>query len=229
MNDGISIIIPAYKAQSYIQQCINSIEKEKSIPIEIIIGIDNCNETLDFLNKNRDNKKIYYFKSNIGPYLIKNSLIDHTKYDNVVFFDADDVMNDNMLSSFYKEINNYNCIKFKYANFTKDISVNKGLHTADAIIGIKKEIFCNLNGFYPWMCSADSEFSFRLIYNKISCKTLDGISFYRRLHDNNLTVKKETNFKSQLRKNYLHIIKQRKQANFWPNPEIREVGDYYEL
>ena len=99
----------------------------------------------------------------------------------------------------------------------------------DTIIGTKKSVLDKIIGFQPWVCGADTELHQRLIFNKMSQKTIDGISFYRRIHDKNLTIKDGTNYKSKLRKNYISIINNNKSNNSWPNPEKRITEEYRKI
>ena len=54
----ISIIIPAYKATKYIDECISSIKGY--VNYEILVGVDHCKETFTHL-KNNSNIQLFYF------------------------------------------------------------------------------------------------------------------------------------------------------------------------
>ena len=46
--DGVSIIISAYKASEFIEECLDSIlGQSTSIRYEVILGVDGCKDTLD--------------------------------------------------------------------------------------------------------------------------------------------------------------------------------------
>ena len=70
--DGVSIIISAYKASEFIEECLDSIlGQSTSIRYEVILGVDGCKDTLDkiksILYKYRSlNIKLYYSKKNVG-------------------------------------------------------------------------------------------------------------------------------------------------------------------
>jgi len=105
------IIITAYKAQNYIELCLDSVAtqiKPKKCPkIKVLIGIDGCKETLSKVKEIRDkygsNFEFYYSEENHGTYMIKNSLLEKVQDKNslILFFDADDFMPQNFLDKYY--------------------------------------------------------------------------------------------------------------------------------
>lgn len=234
LNDGLSIIIPTYGTPEYLKECIQSIKNQKNnFNYEILLGVDNCKETLQHLKMNKDfykGIKIYFFKNNVGPFIIKNTLINVVKNDKILFFDSDDIMTENMLSNFHKEIEHVDFIRFNYLNFSDNINktLNEDLK-ADTIIGTKKNVLDKIIGFQPWICAADTELYDRLVYNSKTQKTIEGISFYRRIHGKNLTIKKTTNHKSEIRKKYIDILNKNKTQNNWPNPENRVTEEYRKI
>lgn len=229
--DGVSIIIPTYGTPEYLKECINSIRNQKiDFNYEILLGVDNCKETLKSIEDDKDFYKeirLYYFKENVGPFIIKNTLIDLTTYNNILFFDSDDIMTSNMLSDFFNHIKKADLIRFNYLNFRKNLEHSNPL-TAFGVFGIKKSIFNNFVCFEPWKCAADSEFIERVSFHKINSKTIEGVSFHRRLHDKNLTLKPDTNMKSKLRESYKNQIQQKIWSGKWENPN-KVVSPYRKI
>jgi len=223
MKKGVSIIIPTYQVSEYLDECIKSIVSQNvDFNYEILIGIDGCESTLDHIRKNKElyrKTKVYYFKENSGPFIVKNNLIDKTKYKYILFFDSDDVMKDGMLQNFYNEIVNTDMVRFNYVELVNE-SPKGGIKTAEGVLGVNKKVFDKLIGFENWKCGADTEFLNRSSFNNISSKIVDGISFYRRLHDKNLTINPETNFKSSLRNTYVNILNKKRSTKNWYNPNI---------
>ena len=214
----LSVIIPAYKATKYIDECIASIKGD----CEILIGVDGCIETYNHI-KHLEN--VYYFKENVGPYVIKNTLVDQAKYDSILFFDSDDVMAPGTIEKVTETLNSKDYVKLSYIDFIKKPLLN-GIVYNNAVIGIKKDVFNSINGFYPWRCSADTELVNRLQYNNFSCKTIPDVCYYRRLHKDNLTVRKETGHGSPIRKTYVDYINLHLSKKSWPNPSIKTTQDY---
>lgn len=216
----ISVIIPAYKSTKYISECIASIQGE----CEILIGVDHCQETCDHL-KDVPNIKLFYFTENVGPYVIKNTLVDVAEHEFILFFDSDDVLHEGILSVIIKELQDVDYLKLNYINFHHKKILN-GHKMNDAVIAIKKSVFNSLNGFQPWRCGADTEFGHRLEHNKYKTKNFTEFCYHRRLHNENLTVKKETAHGSPIRQSYVAIISKNIRAKSWPNPQTKTIQDY---
>jgi glycosyltransferase involved in cell wall biosynthesis len=219
----ISIIIPAYRATKYIDECVSSIKG--NVEHEILIGVDGCEETYNHI-KHLDN--VFFFPKNMGPFVIKNTLADVAKYDKLLFFDSDDIMDVGALDRLAKVVNSVDYVKLNYINFNNNRSRIDlfGHKMNDAIIAIDKKIFNSLNGFYPWRCGADTEFTNRLVFNKMKSITPPDAFYYRRLHGENLTMKKETGHGSSIRNEYVNIINKNIRENNWPNPQIKTIQEY---
>ena len=219
----ISIIIPAYKATKYIDECVSSIKG--NVEHEILIGVDGCEETYNHI-KHLDN--VFFFPKNMGPFVIKNTLADVSKYEKLLFFDSDDIMDVGALDRLAKVVNSVDYVKLNYINFNNNRSrIDLFAHKMnDAIIAIDKQVFNSLNGFYPWRCGADTEFTNRLAFNKMKSITPPDAFYYRRLHGENLTIKKETGHGSSIRNEYVNIINKNIRDNNWPNPQIKTIQEY---
>lgn len=231
---NVSIIIPAYKAELYIEECVKSIMNQTfKSNIEILIGIDGCESTLNTVNKIKEkyNLRVFYNDSvSVGPYIIKNSLISKAKYNNLLFFDADDIMLPNLISNVIKYYNKNSPIRFKYYNFTdgSDYIINKSEHhdVAHGVFFSPKSILDKIGGFQPWLCGADTEFMKRCRINKFNDIKLQDCLFYRRIHGNSLTQNKETNHRSKVREEARLYINNNKN---WSIPIFRTTINLIEL
>jgi glycosyltransferase involved in cell wall biosynthesis len=184
--------------------------------------VDACEETYNHI---RHLENVYYFKENVGPYVIKNTLVDQAKYDDILFFDSDDIMAEGTIEEVTNVLESKDYVNLSYIDFIKKPLLS-GIVYSNAVIGIKKDVFNSINGFYPWRCSADTELVNRLQYNNFSCKTIPDVCYYRRLHQDNLTVKKETGHGSPIRKTYVDYINVHLSKQTWPNPPIKTIQDY---
>jgi glycosyltransferase involved in cell wall biosynthesis len=223
MKKGVSIIIPTFQVPEYLSECINSILSQNvDFNYEIIIGVDGCESTLNHIKEKSDlykKTKVYYFKENSGPFIVKNNLINKVKYKYTLFFDSDDLMKENMLNNFYYEIENFDVIRFKYVELVNGLPIG-GTKLAQGVLGVNNKIFDKLICYENWRCGADTEFLERMFHNNISEKIIDKISFLRGLHNKNLTIKPETNFKSTLRNSYVSILNRKRATKDWSNPLI---------
>ena len=231
---SVSIIIPTYKNVEYLAELFLSIESNNFADnSEILIGIDNCSETLEYVLSNRfpSNFKFYFFKQNYGPYIIKNTLYKLSSNNNILFFDSDDIMLSNYISEIDRLLEVYDCVKPKYINFkdgpTEKIFEKETNVFGEGVSGMKKEIFESLNGFEGWRVAADSDFMGR--YYKTNPKLLHTkeVLFYRRLHPKSLTIHPDTNYTSHLRHQYFQISKNKTQDMIKLEKMI--TGEYEEV
>jgi glycosyltransferase involved in cell wall biosynthesis len=221
-NITLSIIIATYKNTKYIDECIDSvIESTKNQNVEILVGIDGCKETLEYVKQKSypDNIKFYYFEKNVGPYIIKNSLSEIAIGENLIFFDSDDIMTQDMVSNSINSINHCDFIRHSYVNFTdpNKLNENKKREFEGGIFTIKKEVFEYMNGFEPWKCEADSEFALRMSKSKYKTKISNNLDFFRRIHNEGLTSRTDTGYRSKLRAEYRKLYNNKK--TFGPLPK----------
>ena len=112
----ISIIIPVYNAEKYINECIDSILKnsnESLYQIEIIIINDGSTDhTLEKLEKYKKNNFIHtYTTKNQGVSAARNYGIKLAKGDWITFIDADDKVTEGFVDQNINELNNSALIK----------------------------------------------------------------------------------------------------------------------
>jgi glycosyltransferase involved in cell wall biosynthesis len=219
----ISIIIPTYKNTEYIDECINSILKSGEIHnIELLIGVDACQETLHHIKTKEypDFVKFYYFNENVGPYVIKNSLLNITNSENILFFDSDDIIRPDTIPNIINNLSKNDCVLLSFQTMTNNIVNNDELNFAAGVFAIKKDLILKMNGFEPWRVSADSEFIKRLHKHTTKTHNLDTLGFYYRQHPNSLTKRRDTGMTSKLRREYGEI---KKDDN---NPSTLYVADF---
>ena len=129
-----------------------------------------------------------------------------------MFFGSDDIMDKNMVEEMINGLNSYSCFKPRYVDFRdgEKINLNSKHFIGEGVFGVKKSIFEQMNGFEPWMCAADSDFMGRFYKQKYRLKVSNKLNFYRRIHNQGLTSRKDTGMSSQLRANYAKISKNKK-------------------
>lgn len=227
---GISVIIPTFDNIEYIDETLDSIYKSgKNFDYEILIGIDGCNKSLKYLKDKTypDNTKIFFFPTNKGPYLIKNTLSTLAKYDNLLFFDSDDIMEENMIGYCLNSLNKHQCVKPRLHNFRivdgKMVNEVGRKNWGEGVFAIHKKIFDYHNGFEGWLVAADSDFMNRLYKNNTPVELTQEILLLRRLHDKGLTSRPDTGLRSSLRSKYASIGTSKKY--FGPLPELK-IAEY---
>ena len=211
---SLSVIIPTYKNVIFLDELFLSIENSRyDNEFEVLIGIDNCYETIDYIYNKEfpKNFKFFFFLENQGPYVIKNTLVEISQYDKILFFDSDDVILPNLFEEIDSQLNTYDLIKPKYIDFEDNNNQrefkSKKNTFGEGVFGIKKDIFLSINGFEGWRVAADSDLMSRLYKMNLKILHTNHILFHRRLHKNSLTIHPETNLSSKMRAKYFFISK----------------------
>ena len=106
----ISIIIPAYNAERWIEECIESVRLQTYSKIELIVIDDGSTDnTLEVARKSvvdMKNAKVIHTE-NGGVCCARNRGINEAKGDYVFFLDADDVLFRSAISDLYNEIGDH--------------------------------------------------------------------------------------------------------------------------
>ena len=152
MNDLISIIVPIYNAEKYLENCINSILKQTYKNIEIILvndgSTDNSGKICDEY-KYKSDKIIVIHQPNQGASVSRNVGIDKAKGEYITFVDSDDEIQEKYIEYLYTLIKKYNT-KMSIASYTivsennKKIDLGQGyqetiLQTKDCLKRLLKE------------------------------------------------------------------------------------------
>lgn len=210
---AISIIIPAWKADGYLRECLDSLQGQTYFAdgetYEILLGIDGCKATRKQalkIAKHYEELKIYWFSQNYGPYLVKNSLAALAKHERLLFFDADDIAQPDMVACLVQHDQGDKGAAVYMLGM--DMSSGETKQTCGVFL-IRRKNFLALGGFMPWRCASDTEFMNRLSVAGIEKACPEGEPLMRRrVHENQITVKPDTGFGSELRACYMSQIKQ---------------------
>jgi len=203
-TDKITICIPAYKCKDYLDECLASIFKQSYQDFRILLCFDFCKESMEYFKKSiyYNNPKIcaYITEAKSTPYIIRNTLWQ-TCSGRVLFFDSDDIMEDNCLETLSQCT--ADIVYFRYMPFKEQVSEcwYSGNYARGAFYTNKK-IFDTTGGFREWLCSADGEFLKRVQIHELNIEYNDNFLMYYRNHLTNLSISPETGMKSEFRKQY---------------------------
>lgn len=106
----VTVGIPIYNAEKYLDECLESVTAQTYKNIEIILVNDGSTDSsLNICEKwsNKDDRIKIINKKNRGVGMARNSAIDIAKGDYIAFVDADDI-----ISSFYIEILLKLCLEY---------------------------------------------------------------------------------------------------------------------
>lgn len=105
MNDLISIIIPVYNVEHYLDACMASILEQTYHNIDIILvddgATDNSGKMCDYYAETDERVKVIH-KQNGGLSDARNKGIAQAKGDYIMFIDSDDVVSQNLVEYLYK-------------------------------------------------------------------------------------------------------------------------------
>ena len=120
-NPKISIIIPVYNTDKYIEEALDSCVNQTYKNIEIIClddcSTDNSVEIIKEYAKNDGRIKLIENKSNQGPGALRNQGLDISTGDYIMFLDSDDWYEDGLFEKLAKAIEeneSINIIEFRF-------------------------------------------------------------------------------------------------------------------
>lgn len=105
----ISIIVPSYNAEKYIDKCIKTLINQTKKELEFIIINDGSTDSTEDIIKSYDDKRIKYFKNkNQGISKTRNFGIDKAKGKYIMFVDSDDYIEKDACRKLYDKIKTTN-------------------------------------------------------------------------------------------------------------------------
>lgn len=111
-SELISVIVPIYNVEKYLEKCVNSILKQTYANLEIILvddgSTDRCSEICNKLEKSDDRIKVVH-QQNGGLSKARNVGIDMARGSYLVFVDSDDTIDDQLIEKLYNCLKKHNC------------------------------------------------------------------------------------------------------------------------
>lgn len=136
----ISIIIPVYNCEKYIERCLNSIESQSYPDYEVVIVNDGSTDnTKEIIEKHRksDKKIISLYQDNKGVSAARNTGLKNAHGNLIVFIDSDDYIEPNYLKRLSHGLENHNaemvCCGY-YRNKGNDLCDTKQLYINERCI-----------------------------------------------------------------------------------------------
>lgn len=125
----VSVIIPVYNTEDYLNECLDSIVNQSLKDIEIIcINDGSTDNSLKILNKyaNIDDRFNVFSQENKGQGSARNFGLKHAKGKYIYFMDSDDILELNALEDTYNicEENSLDFVIFKLSTYNEDTGEN---------------------------------------------------------------------------------------------------------
>lgn len=125
----VSIVVPIYNVEQYLEECIDSLLHQTYSNIEIILIDDGSTDnSLKICSKYYNNSKIKVIKQeNQGVSVARNTGLQNAKGEYIAFVDPDDIVSENYIEIMLKNIEKYQC-DLLYCKYTNDYEkINKKL------------------------------------------------------------------------------------------------------
>ena len=142
----ISIIVPVYNTEKYLEKCINSLcnQNIKNKKFEIILindgSTDNSEKIIKKYQKQYPKIIKYISKENGGVSSARNIGLNIAKGKYILFIDSDDFVEENLLSVFYEENKDYDLFVYGYNELYENKSIKNNLKKSE-LMASKKSLF----------------------------------------------------------------------------------------
>jgi len=106
MKSKVSVIVPVYNVEAYLEECLNSIVTQTFEDIEIILVDDGSTDLSSNIMKKyaqKDSRIILYSQSNQGVSAARNSGISLASGEYILFVDSDDSILENSVETIYNQ------------------------------------------------------------------------------------------------------------------------------
>jgi glycosyltransferase involved in cell wall biosynthesis len=123
MGVAVSIIVPVYNVEKFISKCLDSILVQTFSDFECILVNDSSLTICNKYAQNDNRIKIIHNQNNIGSSLTRKIGLDNSSGEYIMFVDADDYIENDMLEKMYSKLmsKNYDMV---YCDFYRHYKSN---------------------------------------------------------------------------------------------------------
>ncbi len=140
----ISIIVPIYNAEKYLNECLDSILNQTYNDFEVLCINDGSSDNSEEICKRasiKDGRIKYFSQNNGGVSKARNTGINNAKGEYLCFVDADDVIDKDFLSNLIAASVKYDLVVCDYTRQVDELGTNKDeIFTHEAISYINEII-----------------------------------------------------------------------------------------
>ena len=196
-EEKISIIIPIYNAEKYIERCLKSIINQTYQNLEILVINDGSTDgTIKYIEeiKKNDERIIIINKNNEGVSIARNIGISQSTGKYITFIDADDWLEPNAIEILYDEIkkNNVDIVRGNYyRNYDENNMVqpnnyiskyeNIKLNEDNYINNFIEDLYLERIPCYVWLLMIKREIIFNKIFFPSKISMMEDTIFYLRM------------------------------------------------
>ena len=182
----IAITIPAYRAQRFISDCLESIDRldlREGVEVVPMVAVDACPETAEAIGGG-----YYWSAENVGPYVLRNSLMQKIDADYYLSFCADDIILPQAIRELLSIASaGYDIIRPWGQNMDTDMKTPDGEPYHMGVLMVSREALKALGGYRQARIYSDTD-----LWNRAGDLGLKRIKipktlFLRRLHPGQIT------------------------------------------
>ena len=135
-NPLVSVIVPVYNVEQYLDECLNSIRQQTYENLEIIV-VEDCStdQSLEVLSKHLNDQRIKLIRheKNGGLSAARNTGIDGARGDYIMFVDSDDIVQLSLIELCvkYAIVNDADLITYNFKAFEDGIKLSLQLDLSD--------------------------------------------------------------------------------------------------
>ncbi len=192
INPKVSVIIPVYNVETYLEKCVESVLNQTFRDMEIIVvndgSTDNSRKILEEI-KSKDDRIIIFDKKNEGLSSARNAGIDMAKGEYLAFIDSDDWVDERYIEKMYHICVQYDCdiVQCSYMDVFDNVfqlAANSEAFISTPSFYTGKEFSYAMYTLLSWRCN--------LTWNKLYKKSLFGnIRFpHGKIHEDEFTIYK---------------------------------------
>jgi glycosyltransferase involved in cell wall biosynthesis len=194
---NLSIIVPAYNSEKFINAALDSIFRQSITPLEILV-VDNLST-----DKTAELARLYDSPVQVlscehqGVSFARNHALSRAKGEWISFLDADDIWADNTLELFFSTIEkdqSLDCVYGCIQNFREHIDTTGGYFSENPLPApmpgatmISRSALNTIGSFSEtYTMGSVIEWGFRVAEANIQKMALSDVVLHRRIHDTNL-------------------------------------------
>ena len=173
MKELITVIVPVYNVEKYLDKCVETIVNQTYKNIEIILvddgSKDSSGEKCDIWQKKDKRIKVIH-KQNGGLSSARNTGIDIANGEYITFIDSDDYIDSKMIENLYEDLKNFNAdisICNRYYLFEDGSKCLRYKKRENVLEMDSKQAIYELNNYRNFDMSAWAKMYNRKLFNKI--------------------------------------------------------------
>lgn len=187
--DKVSVIVPVYNAEHFLQKCIQSLIHQTYKNIEIILiddGSTDQSKLICEILSEQDSRIIFTTKKNEGVSSARNLGISISSGKYTTFLDADDWIETTAIKNMVEEIKTHkaDCVRTGYFIDTSEETVEGNNYTGLGFYAGKEKLYKLMLRFlngemncYSWLLLIESSYVKKILYNE-NISMMEDVVFY---------------------------------------------------